>query len=106
LVFGRKLALNEALEHINQYNGARYDPALVKLLLEILAQREAQDKYTTELKYRVEDLAEGMVLSRDLVVKGVMLLKNRTVLTLIRKVQTIAEDQGVSLEIYIGNQEN
>ncbi len=108
LVFGRKLALNEALEHINQYNGARYDPALVKLLLEILAQREAQDKYTTELKYRVEDLAEGMVLSRDLVVKGVMLLKNRTVLTptLIRKVQTIAEDHGVSLEIYIGNQEN
>jgi hypothetical protein len=37
-----------------------------------------------------------------------MLLKNRTILTptLIRKVQTIAEDQGVSLEIYIGNQEN
>ena len=91
----RKRTAREALELLEAGRGRSYDPGVLDLFLEVVAESERND--LKEVGLSVARLMPGMILSRDLVTRqGYLLLATDFVLTagIIRQIQEYASQEG------------
>lgn len=92
----RKRTAREALELLEAGRGRSYDPGVLDLFLEVIAESERND--LKEVGLSVARLMPGMILSRDLVTRqGYLLLATDFVLTagIIRQIQEYASQEGL-----------
>lgn len=92
----RKRTAREALELLEAGRGRSYDPGVLDLFLEVVAESERND--LKEVGLIVARLMPGMILSRDLVTRqGYLLLATDFVLTagIIRQIQEYASQEGL-----------
>jgi len=92
----RKRTAREALELLEAGRGRSYDPGVLDLFLEVVAESERND--LKEVGLSVARLMPGMILSRDLVTRqGYLLLATDFVLTagIIRQIQEYASQEGL-----------
>lgn len=92
----RKRTAREALELLEAGRGRSYDPGVLDLFLEVVAESERDD--LKEVGLSVARLMPGMILSRDLVTRqGYLLLATDFVLTagIIRQIQEYASQEGL-----------
>lgn len=101
-LLSKKLNANEALEHILDGRGKRYDPQVVDAFREMMG-GHAQNGYET-IGLKSEHLKPGMILARDIVSKeGVMLLARDYVLTaaIIDQIRNFERSTGLALTILV-----
>lgn len=102
LITGSRYAEDDALNHINQGKGSRYDPAVVNALF---AEANASQKdVLAEIRVTPDRLVPGMVLARDIVGRdGVLLLAADYIIdeNLMRQIADYAEKEAPNLVIYI-----
>ncbi|WP_205836448.1 HD domain-containing phosphohydrolase [Iodobacter violaceini] len=96
---GKPMLQSEAIKNIESSSGKRYDPRVVEAFLSVIARPE----YSHEQLIRSKDLKPQMVLARDLLASGVMLLAKDHVLDerLIRQICAFEKSDHSALEIYI-----
>lgn len=102
-ITGKRVAPEEARALILRASGKRYDPTVVKALLEELGTPAAATP-AREATVGAADLKPGMVLTRDLISgEGVMLLAADYVLddTLIRRIQSYAHVDSRRLALHV-----
>lgn len=110
LLEARQLGRQEAMDWIRQRSGQRYDPAVVTVFLDIyrdLAQDDLPVTTATTRTLTSRDLAEGMVLARDMTSPtGLLLLTAGHVLddAVIRKITGFEHSIGsrLSATIWVG----
>jgi HD-GYP domain-containing protein (c-di-GMP phosphodiesterase class II) len=110
LLEARQLGRQEAMDWIRQRSGQRYDPAVVTAFLDIyrdLAQDDLPVTTATTRTLTSRDLAEGMVLARDMTSPtGLLLLTAGHVLddAVIRKITGFEHSIGsrLSATIWVG----
>jgi HD-GYP domain-containing protein (c-di-GMP phosphodiesterase class II) len=104
LIHRSKIPYDEVPEQLQQYRGYQIDPVLVDLLLEInLSQMEAQADKTDE-QIDIDQLKEGMVLSRDVRMKtGAFVMAANTMIdaSSIQKLMRYHELGNIIDKIYI-----
>lgn len=96
-LLGEELGGGEARAFIAENRGKRYDPAVVDAFLKVLERDRGHGQYVTELKLSIDDLHEGMTLTRDLLGRNaILLLKRGQVLSgkFIDKLRRLQKDQG------------
>jgi len=101
----QRLSPGEAQEYISRNQGKRYDPALVKVWLEMYdSLQEGVDDVSRGREMSSRDLVKGMVLARDLKIKNnVLLLSKGHILDdhIIRRIKKMEDSIGEILEIHI-----
>lgn len=99
---GKAMLQSEALKNIEASSGKRYDPKVVEAFIAAIEKPE-QSQMITEQLIRSKDLRPQMVLARDLLASGVMLLAKDHTLDerLIRQICTFEKSDHSALEIYI-----
>jgi len=97
-----ELLQQTALFHIKKYAFTMYDPDIVKAFLRLFKEKGIQNK--EEKRLSIEDLKDGMVLTRSLyTTKGRFLLPYNTVITKdhIKKLKTIHQSDPISDVIFV-----
>lgn len=109
LISSQKLSSIESLDYIKRNSSTQYDPVLVDILFDVLGfsgttEAPPKVKKLDEIKLSSINLQEGMVLSRDLVMKnGLVLLAKGHTLTksIILKVQKMENSVNEKMDVYI-----
>ncbi|WP_035056499.1 HD domain-containing phosphohydrolase [Andreprevotia chitinilytica] len=98
----KPMARPDAIKNIETGRNKRYDPAVVDAFLAVVGKPEAAP-LGREREMRSKDLQVGMVLARDLIAAGVMLLAKDYMLDerLIGQIKHFEEADGTPLKIYI-----
>lgn len=99
---GKRLSEEEAKQFIAQAKAKRYDPQVVDAFLAVSG--GLKEAPTNALPLAPRDLAEGMVLARDLVSRdGVLLLAAEYVLddSLIRQIREYERSEGGQVQIFV-----
>ncbi len=79
--YSQKVTKFQAIEKLKRERGIKFDPEVVNTFLELLEVREAKAKERVELRLPLQQLEEGMVLSRDLYTsKGILLIPKEEVI--------------------------
>jgi len=97
-----ELLQQAAIHHLKKYGFTRYDPDVVKVFLNLLKTKGV--RYGREKGVSIDELKEGMVLSRSLYSsKGRFLLLYNTVLTAdyIKKLKSIHKNDPITDVIYV-----
>ncbi len=74
-VYSQKVTRYQVTEELKRNRGMRFDPEVVNIFLELLEVKEVKAKEQVEMRLPLQQLQEGMVLSRDLYTsKGILLI--------------------------------
>ncbi|MCW5588586.1 MAG: EAL domain-containing protein [Legionellales bacterium] len=98
------MSTTKAQAFLTMNSNTRYDPRLVKKFIEFLNNGTAQEFALSEIHVHPEHLQEGMILNRDLVTQGGMVLLrknqilNRNMITMIQKFH---EAKPADVRVYI-----
>ncbi|MFZ5861420.1 MAG: HD domain-containing phosphohydrolase [Nitrospirota bacterium] len=98
-----RIPLTKALACMSRESGSRFDPVVVEALFRVVAGRDT-GRQPGEVRVGVGDLAEGMVLARDLMTsKGVLLMAGGTKLTPahLQKILSFHQLDPVGEDVYI-----
>lgn len=100
----RKLPEREARNFLLEESGKRYDPAVVNTFMILLDESNQDlDASSGELKMKSSALKSGMVLSRDLITNGVLILSEGHVLNpnIIKKIYSFEAALQCDIALYI-----
>lgn len=99
-----RLSAAEAVDFIRRNRNTRYDPKLVDILLGGVVSNELEEHEQKSAYVRSGRLRNGMILTRDLVLKtGVVLLTKGHLLNdnVIHRIQGLEKSMGEEFEIYV-----
>ncbi|MDW5415475.1 response regulator [Iodobacter sp. CM08] len=99
---GKPMPRHEAISNIESGSGKRYDPKIVEAFCSVVAKPENTPDIK-ELRIKSKDLKPLMILARDLIASGVMLLAKDHVLDerLVNHIRAFELADSSSLDIYI-----
>ncbi|UXY14427.1 response regulator [Chitiniphilus purpureus] len=99
---GKPMERHEAIKNIESGRGKRYDPDVVAAFLAVVG-RPDEGTAGGEVEVRSKDLQPGMVLTRDLIAAGVLLLARDYMLDarLIEQIRHFEATDGTRLKLYI-----
>ncbi|SMC22763.1 Response regulator c-di-GMP phosphodiesterase, RpfG family, contains REC and HD-GYP domains [Andreprevotia lacus DSM 23236] len=101
MITGKPMSRTEAIHNIESGRNKRYDPDVLDAFLAIVGTAEVVNPREREVRSR--ELEAGMVLARDLIAAGVMLLAKDYMLDqrLIGQIRHFEETDGTALKIFI-----
>jgi len=96
-----ELVHNAAIFHINKHVFSKYDPEVVKVLLEILKDKGIKNENEKEIN--IEDLKEDMTISRAIYSNGKLFLPYYTVVSekIIQRLKNIYKNDKIDDKIFI-----
>ncbi len=104
LVHREKVTLEKAPEILQQYRGYQLEPVMVALLIDLNLNRQQEENRREDRDVFIEDLAAGMVLGRDILMKSgafLMAAGTRIDAGIVQKLKRYHQMGNISAKVFI-----